>query len=216
MATVRITQDIRDQVRRKIELLFDARIKKKYGELQHLDIAMQVFMRQISPEEFAAAQKLNTDVEWVPKINSLTVHITYTGIDGKEKKHSFHVPFKPPVPAPQSLHGYSYNNNDKNIVHPSMPCYQPCVDVLLEHDRMVKERNTLRDSIAQLLNSCGTLRQVLEKWPTALDFMSDEVKAKHAEKVDPVEKKAKGTKVISEVDDQAKMLLMKARMLNGM
>ena len=93
-----------------------------------------------------------------------------------------------------------------------MPCYQPCVDVLLEHDRMVKERDTLRDSIAQLLNSCGTLRQVLEKWPTALDFMSDEVKAKHAEKVDPTKKEAK---VISEVDDQAKMLLMKARMLNG-
>ena len=77
---------------------------------------------------------------------------------------------------------------------------------------MVKERDTLRDSIAQLLNSCGTLRQVLEKWPTALDFMSDEVKAKHAEKVDPTKKE---TKVISEVDDQAKMLLMKARMLNG-
>ena len=209
MATVRITQEIRDQVGRKIESLFDARIKKKYEELQHLDVAMQVFMRRITPEEFAAAQKLNADVKWVPEISSLTVRIEYTGIDGKEKKHLFHVPFKPPVPAPQFFHGYS---SEKNTVHPSLPCYQPCVDVLLEHDRMVKERDTLRDSIAQLLNSCGTLRQVLEKWPTALDFMSDEVKAKHAEKVDPTKKE---TKVISEVDDQAKMLLMKARMLNG-
>ncbi len=211
MATVRITQDIRHDVRRRIEALFNKRIQKKLEELQHLDIAMQVFMRQVSPEEFAAAQKLNTDVEWVPKINSLTVHVEYTGIDGDRRKATFLVPFKPPVPAPQSFHGYR-PDDEKNIVHPSLPCYQPCVDVLLEHDRMVKERNTLRDSIAQLLDSCGTLRQVLEKWPTALDFMSDEVKAKHAEKVDPVEKR---TKVISEVDDQAKMLLMKARMLNG-
>ena len=93
-----------------------------------------------------------------------------------------------------------------------MACYQPCVDVLLEIDRMANERDTLRDSIAQLLDSCSTLRQVLEKWPTALDFMSDEVKAKHAEKVNTTKKEAK---VISEVDDQAKMLLMKARMLNG-
>ena len=211
MATVRITQEIRQEVRRKIESLFDARIKKKYEELQHLDVAMQVFMRRITPEEFAAAQKLNTDVKWVPEISSLTVRIEYTGIDDAKNNVTFTVPFKPPVPAPQTFHGYSYSN-ENNIVHPSLPCYQPCVDVLLEHDRLVKERNTLRDSIAKLLDSCGTLRQVLEKWPTALDFMADEVKAKHAEKVDPTKKE---TKVISEVDDQAKMLLMKARMLNG-
>ena len=211
MATVRITHEIRQDVRRKIEGLFDARINKKLEELNHLDVAMQVFMRRITPEEFAVAQKLNADVKWVPEINLLTVRIEYTGIDGAKKNVPFIVPFKPPVPAPQSFHGYS-PNNEKNIVYPSLPCYQPCVDVLLEHDRMVKERDTLRDSIAQLLNSCGTLRQVLEKWPTALDFMSDKVKAKHAEKVDPTKKEAK---VISEVDDQAKMLLMKARMLNG-
>ena len=211
MATVRITQEIRQEVRRKIEWLFDARIKKKYEELQHLDVAMQVFMRRITPEEFAAVQKLNADVKWVPEISSLTVRIEYTGIDGAKKNVTFTVPFKPPVPAPQSFHGY-ISSNEKNIVHPSLPCYQPCVDVLLEHDRMMKERDTLRDSIDQLLKSCGTLRQVLEKWPTALDFMSDKVKAKHAEKVDLSKKKAK---VIREVDDQAKMLLMKARMLNG-
>lgn len=211
MATVRITHEIRQDVRRKIEGLFDARIDKKLEELNHLDVAMQVFMRRITPEEFAVAQKLNADVEWVPEINLLTVRIEYTGIDGAKKNVPFIVRFEPPVPAPQSFHSYGYGG-EKNIVDPSLPCYQPCVDVLLEHDRMVKERNTLRDSIAQLLNSCGTLRQVLEKWPTALDFMSDEVKAKHAEKVDPTKKE---TKVISEVDDQAKMLLMKARMLNG-
>ena len=212
MATVRITQEIRQEVRRKIESLFDARIEKKYEELQHLDVAMQVFMRRITPEEFAAAQKLNADVKWVPEISSLTVRIEYTGIDGAKKNVAFNVPFEPPVPAPQSFHGYRHGGNEKNIVHPSLPCYQPCVDVLLEHDRMAKERDTLRDSIAQLLDSCSTLRQVLEKWPTALDFMSDEVKAKHAEKVNTTKKEAK---VISEVDDQAKMLLMKARMLNG-
>lgn len=211
MATVRITQEIRQDVRRKIESLFDARIEKKLEELNHLDVAMQVFMKHITPEEFTVAQKLNTDVKWVPEISNLSVRITYTGIDGKEKKNWFRVPFKPPVPAPASFQGYN-PSNEKNIVHPSLPCYQPCVDVLLELDRMVKERDTLRDSIAALLDSCGTLRQVLEKWPTALDFMSDEVKAKHAEKVDPTKKEVK---VISEVDDQAKMLLMKARMLNG-
>ena len=214
MATVRITQEIRNEVRRKIESLFDARIKKKFEELNHLDVAMQVFMKRITPEEFTVAQMLNTDVKWVPEISDLFVHITYTGIDGKEKKHSFRVPFKPPVPAPQSFHGFhNYSsNNDKNIVHPTLACYQPCVDVLLEIDRIVEERNILRDSIVDLLDSCSTLRQVLEKWPSAMDFMPDEVKARHAEKTDPIKRQPK---VIAEVDDQAKMLLMKARMLSG-
>ena len=211
MATVRITEQIRREVRRKIESLYELRIKKKLEELQHLDVAMQVFMRLVTPEEFAAAQKLNTDVKWIPEISNFFVRISYAGLDGATKHVTFNVLFEPPVPAPQSFHGSS-GIGKKNIVDPSLPCYQPCVDVMLEFDRMVKERDTLRDSIDNLLSSCGTLRQVLEKWPTALDFMSDEVKAKHAEKVDPVKKKAK---VIDEVDDQAKMLLMKARMLNG-
>ena len=211
MATVRITNEIRYAVRRKIDSLFDARIKKKYGELQHLDVAMQVFMRHITPEEFAIAQKLNADMKWVPEISTLTVRIKYTGINDAEKNTMFTVPFSSPVPAPQPFLGY-ISDNEKNIVHPSLPCYQPCVDVLLEHDRMVKERDILRNSIDQLLSSCSTLRQVLEKWPTALDFMPDDVRAKHAEKVDRTKKEVK---VISEVDDQAKMLLMKARMLNG-
>ncbi len=215
MATVRITEQIRREVRRKIEALFDARIKKKLEELQHLDVAMQVFMRLVTPEEFAAAQKLNTDVKWVPEISTLNVRIVYTDIDGVNETAAFNVSFKPPVPAPQSFHGY-IPSNEKNLVHPSLPCYQPCVDVILEHARMVKERDTLRDSIDNLLKSCGTLRQVLEKWPTALDFMSDEVKARHAQKVDPIRKEVKKeVKVIAEVDDQAKMLLMKARILNG-
>ena len=211
MATVRITDQIRREVRRKIESLYDTRIKKKLEELQHLDVAMQVFLRLVDPKALAAAQELNKDVKWVPEISTLNVRIVYTDIDGVNKTAAFNVSFEPPVPAPRSFHSYS-PSNEKNLVHPSLPCYQPCVDVILEHARMVKERDTLRDSIDNLLKSCGTLRQVLEKWPTALDFMSDEVKARHAQKVDPSKKEVKA---IAEVDDQAKMLLMKARMLNG-
>ena len=211
MATVRLTDQIRSAVRMRIEALFSDRIAKKHEELKHLDVGMQVLLSRIPAAQLEAAQKLNQDTEWIPEIYSLDVRIEYNGIDGKLKTAAFTVPFQPPVPAPQSFHSYHYLNQ-KNLVQPSLPCYQPCVDILLEHDRIVQERDTLRDSIAALLEACSTLRQVLEKWPTALEFMPDEVKARHAQKVDPSKKE---TKVISEVDDQAKMLLMKARMLNG-
>jgi hypothetical protein len=148
----------------------------------------------------------------VPEINSLQVYIEYVGDDGTLKKVGFSAPFNPTVPAPTAFRGFNPGTSRDNIVHPSLPCYQPCVNVLLERDRLIKERDTLRESITELLNSCATLRQVLEKWPTALDFMPDEVKARHAEKVEPTKREAR---VIKEVDEQAKMLLMKARMLNG-
>ncbi len=213
MATVRLTDQIRSAVHMKIEALFNDRIAKKHEELKHLDVGMQVLLSRVPAEQIEAAQKLNQDIAWIPELSSLNVRIEYIGIGGKLKTATFTVPFQPPVPAPQAFHGYStYQNDQKNVVKPTMACYQPCVDVLLEHDRIVQERDTLRDSIAALLKDCGTLRQVLEKWPTALDFMPDKVKAKHAEKADPSKKEVK---VISEVDEQSKMLLMKARMLNG-
>ena len=211
MATVRLTDQIRSAVRMRIEALFSDRIAKKHEELKHLDVGMQVLLSRIPAAQLEAAQKLNQYIEWIPEIHSLNVRIEYIGIDGKLKTAAFTVPFQPPVPAPQSFRSYHYLST-KNLVQPSLPCYQPCVDILLEHDRIVQERDTLRDSIAALLEACSTLRQVLEKWPTALEFMPDEVKARHAQKVDPSKKEAK---VIVDVDDQAKMLLMKARMLNG-
>lgn len=213
MATVRLTDQIRSAVRMKIEALFSDRITKKHEELEHLDVGMQVLLSRIPAAQLEAAQKLNQDIKWTLEIDLLNVRIEYIGIDGEPKTATFTVPFQPPVPAPQEFQPYlSYQNDQKNVVRSTMACYQLCVDILLEHDRIVQERDTLRDSIAALLEACSTLRQVLEKWPTALDFMPDEVRARHAQKVDPSKKEAK---VISEVDDQAKMLLMKARMLNG-
>ena len=209
MATVRITDQIRSDVRRKVESLFDSLIQKKYGELQNLDVAMQVFLTRVSPAALEKAKALNEDCEWVPTISNMDVRISYLSFNGITRDRTFTVPFKPPVPAPTSFQGYLARSHE-NIVCPTMACYQPCVDVLTEYDRLTHERNTLRDSLHSLLCECSTLRQVLERWPTALDFMSDEVKARHAERSD-----SKTKKVIAEVDDSTKMLLMKARMMNG-
>ena len=209
MASVRITQEIRTAVFAKIRALFDDRINKKFAELTNLDVGIQVFLQQVDPKELELAKQLNLDVQWIPTIQVLQVRIEYTGIDGAKRQAVFTVPFKPPVPAPTSFHGYSANST-KNMVTPNLACYQPCVDVLLQHDALVQEREALLTSIGKLLNECGTLRQVLDRWPTALDFMPEDVRKRHYLKSD-----TKTRKEISEVDDHTKMLLMKARMING-
>lgn len=206
MATVRITADIRHYVNNKINSLFQDRIATKESELQHLDIALQVFMSNISKEEFEIAKKLNTDIKWVPEISSLSVAIEYEFEDIK-RKATFNVPFKPPVPAPSRFHGYGQS---PWVVEPTLPCYPHAVQVLLAIEQLKKERHTLVTALSKVLTQCSTLRQVLEVWPTALDYMPESVKKRHAEKSEK-----RGPTVIEGVDDQAKMLLMKARMLNG-
>lgn len=206
MATVRITSDIRQYVTNKINALFQDRITAKEGELQHLDIALQVFMSNISKDEFETAKKLNMDIKWVPEISTLPVTVEYE-FEGVKRKVSFSVPFKPPVPAPARFREYG---NPAWVVKPTLPCYPLAVEVLTAIEQLKKERDTLVAAIVKVLNQCSTLRQVLEVWPTALDYMPESVKKRHAEKVEK-----RGSTVIEEVDDHAKMLLMKARMING-
>lgn len=206
MATVRITADIRQYVTNKITLLFQDRITAKEGELQHLDIALQVFMANISKEEFETAKKLNMDIKWVPEISSLSVVVEYE-FEGIKRKAIFNVPFKPPVPAPSRFHEY---NPSPWAVKPTLPCYPHAVQVLVAVEQLKKERDTLVTALSKVLTQCSTLRQVLEVWPTALDYMPESVKKRHAEKSEK-----RGPAVIEEVDDHAKMLLMKARMING-
>ena len=207
MASVRITNDIRYHVRNKIHSLFDARIAKKFGELQHLDIGVQVFLKQVNTVELEKAKLLNSDIKWVPEIEKLLVTLEYVNAQGVAEKEKFYVPFKPPVPAPQAFHGY--NQPARNVTQ-DMACYAPALAVLLARDALSTERDTLWEAINKVLGQCTTLRQVLEVWPTALDYMPDDVKKKHSEKVEKRE-----ATVIEAVDDSAKMLLMKARMISG-
>ena len=206
MATVRITSDIRKHVILKVNALFEDRVKKEEAKLQHLDIANQVFMSWVSAQELEMAKRLNLDTKWIPEISTLSVTVEYK-FEDQSKLATFSVPFKPPVPAPISFHGYGAGSRK---VKPTLLCYQHAVDVLVTMETIRKERDTLVQAISKVMQQCTTLRQVLDVWPTAMDYMPDEAKKRHAEKSEK-----RGPTVIDEVDDAAKMLLMKARMING-
>ena len=206
MATVRITSDIRNYVVSKINALFEDRVKREEAKLQHLDIANQVFMSLVSAQELEMAKRLNLDNRWIPEISMLSVIVEYK-FEGQSKVAAFSVPFKPPVPAPVSFQGYGPVSRK---MKPTLPCYQHAADVLITMETIRKERDTLTQAISKVMQQCTTLRQVLDVWPTAMDYMPEGAKKRHAEK-----SKKRGSTVIDEVDDAAKMLLMKARMING-
>lgn len=212
MATVRITNDIRNHVSNKFGTLYRERIERKQKELQNLDIGNVCYQHYIPAKYRELAQQLNTDGdgEWLDKITNVTIEMTYLKNDAEQTATTvmFTVPLKPPVPLPQRLR--SYGARFKLLE--SMAPYEHAKKIYLELDAMHEERDKLIDQIINgVLTKCSTLRQVLELWPTAMDFMPDEVKKKHAAKT---EKRQSVVEELS-IDNDVKVSLMKARMLTA-
>jgi len=93
----------------------------------------------------------------------------------------------------------------------SMAPYEQARKIQLEIDRIEKERDKAIEQLVNgVLHQCATLNQVLKVWPSALDFMPSDVRQKHAS---TSTRNRSTTKEIS-IDDDVKVSLMKARMLN--
>lgn len=212
MATVRITNDIRYHVKNKFEALYRERIERKQKELQNLDIGNVCYLHYVPAKYRELAQQLNADGDgqWLNTVSSITIEMTYLANDANRTKKTvtFSVPFKPPVPLPQRLHGY----NARFKLLESMAPYEHAKKIYLDLDTMNEERDKLIGQIVDgVLTKCSTLRQVLELWPTAMDFMPDEVKQRHAAKT---EKRQSVVEELS-IDNDVKVSLMKARMLTA-
>lgn len=212
MATVRITNDIRLYVRRKLEALYSERIERKQKELQSLDIGNVCYMHYIPARYRDLAQQLNADAsgEWIDTANKIRVEMSYlTNVAYRTwKTVTFTVPLNPPVPLPKRLQGF----HGKFELLETMAPYEHAKNIYLDLDSMVAERDKLVTQIIRnVMVKCTTLRQVLDLWPTALDFMPDDIKRKHA--ASP-EKRHSVTEELS-IDNDTKVLLMKARMLTA-
>lgn len=212
MATVRITNDIRCHVRNKFEGLYRERIERKRKELQNLDIGNVCYLHYVPAKYRELAQQLNADSdgEWLNKVRDISIQMTYLENDANrtETTVTFTVPLKPPVPLPQRLRGY----DAKFKLLETMAPYEHAKKIHLDLDSMNEERDKLIGQIVDgVLTKCSTLRQVLELWPTAMDFMPDEIKQKHAAKT---EKRQSVVEELS-IDNDVKVSLMKARMLTA-
>ena len=209
MATVHITNNIRSHVKNKLETLYRERIERKNKELQNLDIGNVCYLHYVPAKYRELAEQLNADGDgqWLDTVSSITIQMTYLANDANRTKKTvtFSVPFKPPVPLPTRLRGYGA----KFKLLETMAPYEHAKKIYLDLDTMNEERDKLIDQIVDgVLIKCSTLRQVLELWPTAMDFMPDEVKQKHAAKT---EKRQSIVEELS-IDNDVKVSLMKARM----
>lgn len=208
MATVHITDAIRNHVSDEIFNLYEGRIKQKEDELNTLGIGEACYEYYFGKEYRYLAQELNKDPKgpWIEPSKKLFVAIKYQTSDHSWETFPYReVRLDPPLPVP------AYGRYTTLELLPTMAPYPRAKEICFEINELSAERQQLNKEIHEnVLWKCRTLNQVLKLWPTALDFMPPEVREKHAIKPNkrtPVEKAAA-------IDDHTKVLLMKARMLS--
>lgn len=211
MATVRITNDIRQQVKNKLQGMYNTRIRAKTEELAHINAAEACYRKHIPERYRSLAAQLNSDPDgqWTDETGSISVYVLYPNPDNPEAdrvRDSFSASFSKPVPMPPRFRFHTFELTE------DLEPYEHAKKLLLERRSLGNERDrVIRSIVDEVLGKCTTLRQVLKLWPTALDFMPDHVRAKHAEKT---ERRSKKVVEELEIDSDVKVSLMKARMLN--
>lgn len=215
MASVRITQDIRYYVRNKFDTMFTERLAKKREELTTLGLGTICYNHHIPEKYRNMAAELNADPDgvWVDPVHDAVITMLYAGPDGKQKQVSFTVSMDTPVLVPNRFGGSRWNATPRFTLSEKTAGYEFAKKIWLEIDQLEEEKKTLIATIVDgVLMQCSTLRQVLEVWPTALDFMPESARQQHYAKT---EKRKASPAADIQIDDSVKIALMKARMTQG-
>lgn len=211
MATVRITNYIREHVENKFNELFKSRLAAKLEELQHLDLGTQCY-EHYTPEKYRRlVEELNTDPngDWVGKSQTTAIVVHYIPKGQKDEiQYRFTVRYTPPKAVPlRQNHNYG-----SWVLKPGMPGYDHTVKILHEYDEIKAERDSLIQNLVHgVMVDRTTLAGVLELWPGAMEFMPDGVAQEHARKVEP--KKRVKTEV--NISPEIKASLLKAKLMKS-
>ena len=211
MATVRITDTIRSHVRDKLNSMYGVRIKLKTDELAAMHVADSVYNHLFSSETQHLIEKLNSHElgVWSAAQSNISLEISYM-FKGNLQSRTFDSAFKTARCLPLA---YTGRWPDKRLkILEEMECHKHVAALFSAIDDLVVERDaTIKQLVDGVLQTCSTLRQTLEIWPTAMDFMPDEVRARHY----AVVTKTKTEIDPNMVDESTKLALIKLRLTTG-
>lgn len=205
MATVRISNQLRYEVQAKIRELFAAREKAAETALAAVNVGHEVIQGTLPKAQLEAAITLNNKECWIALHNSISVTVRFEDHKGTQQKRVFRTTICPALPLPVAL--TTYYCPDIELTS-AMPSYEKVAAIARSIYQIQDDCQELQSAVSKILGQCTTLRQVLEIWPSALEYMPPEVRRRHAAKTEKRE-----ATVIDEVEDSTKTLLMKARLL---
>lgn len=195
MAAVKMTHNVKLSIRSRIEQKYNELIEKQHAQIKNQQ-HVELFYRMIVDEE---TEKLANQLPRTMVTHGDTIRFKY-------KNRTYEIPLgrKRPI---------SDEYSNPYMARSELPCALPVQlqtlfdGVHAEHSRLNEERDVLLAEVTRIMDSCRTLKQLLEVWPSALEFCDSEIQARHAR---PETKRFKKEDV--ELADDAKLALVKMRM----
>lgn len=206
MATVRMTDTLRAEVRSKFVALREHQMQKSMNKLQNLEIAEECYDFRIpkSQQELAIKMSSYASFCWISKQDYLPISMDYTSKLGFDVRVQFTISNTKNFLLPLDLLRKALH------LDPSLPSYPKAVAVFYEIDATKLEYGSMIEELVDgAMRECANLKQLLNVWPSALEYMPDYVQHRHNEQ----EKRAKRrTGKDVKISDDIKISLIKTRM----
>lgn len=198
MATIRMSANLTYEINRNIENMFMSRLSaaKAAAEKEVGNYAEEV-LELIVPKELLSY--VYNHPEHAIKFMGTTrqLYVNYT-IEGLHFSSCF--TYNRNIPEPRTR----YFTIDKNSA-PGL--YAKIARAQETYVSVIKEKTELLAQTKVLLNSVATFKQLLDVWPSAIEFVSEEVKKRHYAK----QTYTKRAKPVVQLDEKIKANLLKAR-----
>lgn len=216
MATVKLTYNLKEEILENIRNSYDNRAEIPINTLTKMDLGTEAYQLTFKEDEILLAQQLNTisTEKWIPMATSVIVEIKYPSIIKEDTAYIrtiyYNLPKSMLTPVSKLRNGYASEIRLELPLH--APSYEAAVKLLQEHEAIKEEcRQTAKTIEHDILNKCATLKQLLEVWPNAMEYIPEHAKDRHKLKV--TANKSTPTEIV--ISDEVKASLIKTRMLTA-
>ena len=204
MATVRFTNDLISDIKRKARAPFDAK-KGEIEKSKNFDNWAYTIWKAIVREHDTAL--LSLPAGWVNSSSRFSVKVPFPGTTRYQYIHA-HAQQSYPMPRDIKSNddiecithsGYIQLNQTSEVLKPLIKEVEEWVDQM---EAVEKQRDVMLDGVDQLTKTYTTLGPALKAWPALWELLPDYAKNKHKdvvkrEKVEPKELKADLTAMTS-------------------
>jgi hypothetical protein len=204
MATVRFTNELIADIKRKARAPFDTK-KGEMEKSKNFDHWAHTIWKAIVREHETAL--LSLPAYWLSSSNRFSVRVA---TPGTSKYMYIHAHAQQSYPMPRDVK----SNEDIECITPSgyiqlrptSEIFKPLIEEVIEWmgqmEAVEKQRDTMIDGVEQLTKTYTTLGPALKAWPALWELLPDYAKTKHKdvvkrEKVEPKELKADLTAMTS-------------------
>ena len=168
-----LTDADRGRLKIRLERFFLARVKALKQQFDDLPLADVVYDHHISLDMQRDMQQLqakNSSFDWFPSVHIVLVHVAVAD----DTPYSSHHQLSTTRMVPYSLL-LSPSNTIALPLRKGMPLWQEASDLVVAIRTTQHQNKTALNDIQRLLRECRTFSQLLAQWPSAADFLPQNI-----------------------------------------